>query len=418
MRILLAFYPIDDMGGMINHNEQLCAGLEELGHEVHTRVFLPREDVPRNGVAGGRGTTGHADLEFDQRRGYSWPRAACVPYYGRANRSAVELLESFDLVIWQVAVPTKRKENLGNMDWLKLYDARVKQVAVIHDGNFLASYPWLYYVRKKLSGLACVHHCAMNSARHISTPSALILNPQEIGELPDLSHSAWRDRRPGFLSVQTWKAWKRVPELLAALPYATDIVKSVAGKGIDYYYLTSEDKCKYPGVWDAAMRSGMQYLDVITNQERDNILQSVTCLVDPSWSKKYAAIGGHFNRVMIDAIKMGALPIVRPWGIGADANGAGGELFVSGENCVSIPQNVGPAEYGALLTEYCHMEYGKYVHIMGQAVELLPRFERKLIAQQFINLAYGDLAVSYGFDSPQVKLDASEAIINFFGAAQ
>ncbi len=69
MKVLLAFFPIDDMGGMINHNEQLCAGLQELGHEVHTRLLLPREDIPRNGVAGGRGTLGHCGLELDQRRG-------------------------------------------------------------------------------------------------------------------------------------------------------------------------------------------------------------------------------------------------------------------------------------------------------------------------------------------------------------
>ena len=419
MRILLAFYPIDDMGGIINHNEQLSAGLQELGHEVHTRLFLPREDVPRNGVAGGRGDSSpHTGMEYDQRRGYSWPRAACVPYMGRANKSAVELLEGFDLVIWQVAVPTKRKENLGNLSWLNLYDARVKQVAVVHDGNFLSSYPWLYFVREKLAGLACVHHCALNSARRISTPSALILNPQEIGEAPDLSFPAWRQRRKGFLSVQTWKAWKHVPELLAALPYAGDIEKWVAGKGIDYYYLTSKDKCKYPGVWDKAVAAGMVYLDVISNEQRDNHLRRVTCLVDPSWSKKYAAIGGHFNRVMVDAIKMGAVPIVRPWGIGADSNGRGGELFVSGENCVAIHQGANAESYGYHLTEFCHMDHRNYRRIMDNAVQLLPMFERKRIAQQFIDLAYGDIVSGVGIDDPQVKLDASDAIVNFFGAAQ
>ena len=414
MKVLLAFFPIDDMGGIINHNEQLCAGLQELGHEVHTRLFLPREDIPRNGVAGGRGTTGHCGLELDQRRGYSWPRSTCVPYRGRAKKEAIEVLSGFDLIIWQVAVPTQRKENEGNLDWLDLYQVPVKQIAVIHDGNFLGSYPWLYYVRSKLTGLACVHHCALNSAKNIECPSAFIPNPQDIREDPDIGFSAWRRRTPGFLSLQTFKAWKHVPELVAAVPHIHKNAKMLlAGKGIDYYYLTSKDKCKWPGIWDAAIDHGMEYLDVITNHERNVILRDVTCLVDPSWSKKYAQIGGHFNRVVVDAIKLGALPVVRPLGISTNSEGRG-ELFVAGANCYAVPQHATSEEYGAVVTEACYLEHGKYAQIMREAINLLPMFKRKTVAQQYIELATGELETQYGINSQQVIQDAAKAVTNFF----
>lgn len=415
MRILLAWYPAEDNGGIINHNEQLAAGLLELGHEVQTACFLPREDRPRNGVAGGRGTVSpYTKLEYDQRRGYSWSYFSTIPYRHSAKQNAIAFIESFDLVIWQIAVPTKRKENVGNLDWMDLYGANTTHIAVIHDGNFLNSYPWLYHVKDRLTALACVHDCAYNSARHISVPSALILNPQDIEEPPDLSSSAFHRRKKGFLSVQTFKAWKHVPELVAAMPYMGLETKLLAGKGIDYYYLTSKDKCKWPGIWDSAVQHGMEYLDVITNEQRDQILSEVTCLVDPSWSKKYKDIGAHFNRVMVDAIKMGALPIVRPWGIGEGAQGRNIGLFEAGRNCMAVPQGVDSYEYGRTVTDICNLPYEKYREIMDNAVQLLPSFDRFHIAQQFIALANGRMETEAGENSPDVIYNSNYNIHTFF----
>lgn len=410
MRILLALYPIDDMGGIINHTENLMAGFRDNGNEVDIRLFLPREDYPRNGVAGGRETLSSITrMYYDQRKGYTWPRELCVPYRGLAKRAAIALIESYDLVVWQIAVPTKRKENRGNKDWLDLYDTSPAHIAVIHDGNFLGSYPWLSEVAQHLNGLACVHHCALNSAKNISVPSALILNPQRMDQSPDITLSAFERRRKGFLSVQTWKAWKHVPELLEALPYAGDITKWVGGCGIDYYYLTSQDKCKWPGVWNRAEEANMEYVGVLTNSVRDNLLREVTCLMDPSWSKKYSAIGGHFNRVMIDAIKQGAVPIARPAGIG-------GELFISDVNCVTIPMGATPYEYGGYLNAHCTMDYNKYLPIIQAGLQLVPLFDRQVIASQFIQMARGDLSTHTGVTSAQVKADSQEAMVDFFGS--
>ncbi len=415
MKIMLAWYPIMDAGGIINHNEQLAAGLKELGHEVHTRLFLPRDNHPRDGMAGGHGTwSPHTGLEFDQKRGYSFKKAHCIPYRGKMLPVALWIMKEFDLIIWQVAVPTKRVENRGNEEWQHLYRCGVKQLAVIHDGNFLDSYPWLSEVEDCISGLICVHHCAFNSAKHISIPSSLIPNPQEIGEPPDLSLSAWSRRKPGFLSLQTFKSWKHVEELVRAVPYTHVNYKILAGKGAGYYNMTSKDKCKWPGIWDAAIAHGMEYRGVITNEQRDDDLRKVTCLVDPSWSKKYAKIGGHFNRVLVDAIKCGALPVVRPLGISTNFDGFG-ELFVNGSNCIAIRQNVTPEEYGDSLTEMCHLPHSVYREIMTRAVQLLPMFDRKRIAARVIDLANGE-AQQYGVTTPQVYQDSDTAHFEFFGA--
>lgn len=414
MRILMGFYPIDDCGGIINHNEQLVAGLQELGHTVDCRIFLPRKDVPRTGMAGGKGTLSpYTRMEYDQRRGYTWPKEFCIPYLGeRALGGALSAIGRYDAVIWQIAVPTKRKENRGNFYWPALYATATPQVAVIHDGNFLDSYPWLCRVKEYLKGLACVHTCAMNSGANIDVPRALILNPQEPAPLPDINAATFAKRQKGVLSVQTFKGWKRVPEYVAAIPYTKNIECHLGGKGIDYYYLTSQDKCKWPGIWDAAVAHSMFYHGVMTNEQRDLVLRRVTCLLDPSWSLKYAKIGGHFNRVMIDAIKQGAIPIARPMGIG----GGKDDIFVHGRNCLTIPTGVSPQVYAEHLDYYCNIEYSEYARIAEGGQELLPFFDRKVIAAQYVDLLSGYGHAAQGTMSQQVLLSAIDAWELFFNA--
>lgn len=379
MRILSAFYPIDDMGGIINHNEQMVAGFKELGHEVDTCLFIYKHQINKPEIAGGRASWSNTtNMYFDQRRGYTWPRESVIPYKGDALFRACQRIKGYDLVIWQIPVPTKRKENQGNDLWPELYEYAKRSFAVIHDGNFLDSYPWLHEVRHKIEQLICVHPAGHFSAQHIDIPSKLVYNPHHI----DLNHTMKTvdyTRDIGFLSVQTFKAWKHVPELVAAVPHTKDIECHLAGKGIDYYYLTSKDKCKWPGVWDAAIEHGMVYHDVITNVQRDKMLQGLTCLVDNSWSKKYFALGSHFNRTPVEALKQGAIPILRPWGMGM------GSPFIHGHNCLVIPQEVDDKEYGEYLNDYCNSERKMYKNLMREALHLLSHFDRAVVCDKILN---------------------------------
>lgn len=416
MRIALVFYPIMDMGGLTNNNNNLAAGFHELGHQTETIVMLPREDVPRNGVAGGRGTRcPHTKLEHDQMRGYTWPRERCVPYLGRALPDAINKLNSYDLVVWQIPCPTKKKENYGNMDWLDLYRrCRVPQVAYIHDGNFLDGYPWLSMVAPFFKGVGCVNHAALNSMRDLSVGYALTPSPQEIGAPPDISRAAYEDRYNGFMSLQTFKAWKHVPELIQAIPFMNQgTLKLIGGRGIDYCYLTSKDKCKWPGAWQCALDNGMEYAGVVTNKERDETLRSVTALVDPSWSKKYSTIGGHYNRVIVEAIMQGALPIVRPLGISTNLEGQG-ELFKAGYNCLAIPQDVTPKEYAGYVDHYCSLPYEEYLPIIQAGLSMLDHWDRKRVAQTFLDLAEGRHDY-VGQNSKRVYAATRDAMDDFFG---
>lgn len=417
MRICLAFYPIMDPGGLTNNNSNLCAGLQELGHETDTILLLPRTTVPRNGVSGGKGTVcPYTGFEHDQMRGYTWPVKACVPYRGEALWTAIDRLNTYDLIIWQIPVPTKKQENLGNMDWMQLYKhATPPQVAYVHDGNLIDGYPWMSLIAPYLKGVGGVNHAALHSCKQLSVKYSLTPSPQPVMEMPDLSLSAWQEKYPGFLSLQTFKAWKHVPELVAAIPHVSQgVLKYLAGKGIDYHYLTSKTKCKWPGIWDAAVAEGMEYLGVITNHMRDETLRGLTCLVDPSWSKKYATIGDHYNRVTVEAIKCGALPVVRPLGISTNLEGQG-EVFKAGVNCYAIPQGCTPAQYGEALTEACTLPYNAWSKLMENAAQLLPMWDRKNVAQTFIDLSRG-IHEYEGVTTPKVNIGTMSAVAHFFGA--
>jgi hypothetical protein len=416
MNICLAFYPIMDMGGLTNNNNNLCAGLQELGHTTHTVVLLYRQDKPTNGVAGGRGTfCPYSGLEHDQMRGYSWPNYRCVPYKGRALKAAITYLNTFDLIIWQIPCPTKKKENYGNLEWVDLYRfVETPQVAYIHDGNFVDGYPWLSIVAPYLKGVGCVNHAALNSALQLTCKFSLTPSPQDMSVITNnIDRSYYEKRKNGFLSLQTFKAWKHVPELVAAMPYmGLDTKKYLAGKGIDYHYLNSKTKCKWPGIWNAAEERGMEYLGVISNEHRNSILDKLTCLVDPSWSRKYATIGGHYNRVTVEAIMRGALPIVRPLGISTNEEGIG-EVFQIGKNCLGIPQNVSPQEYGQMVDHYCYLPYTEYLPIIEEGRKLLGKWDRKTVAQTFLDLAEGR-SEHEGITSKKVHLATAEAIGDFF----
>jgi glycosyltransferase involved in cell wall biosynthesis len=226
--------------------------------------------------------------------------------------------------------------------------------------------------------------------------------------------------RGGWLSLQTFKGWKHVPDLVAAVPHMGEYKKRLAGKGIDYYYLTSKTKCKWPGIWDNAILSGMRYYGYLTNEEREKYLSLSRCLIDPSWSKKYAKIGDHFNRVVIDGIIGGCVPIARNLGVATNEEGVG-ELFIPGKNYIMIPWNATPKEFAGIVDHAVNMSNGARVAMLNNASDLLPHFDYRVTAQTFIDLSFGKAAGFYGKkstigeDDPELSARSSHYIHTFFG---
>lgn len=397
MKICIALHQCMDLGGIINHTEQLMRGLFDLGHTVHLREMVWKEQAPTQKKSGCYELS-EQGIKFSQGSGWNFPDWMRLPYKGNKLASAIRELVSYDIVIWTIPVPPKNKDNIGNNDWINLLDLpNTKQVVFSHDGNASRNYPHILGISKMVDGLACVHHCAYNTCSFVDIPRALILNPQE---RPVREVSAWEDRNKGFVSAQTFKAWKRTHELIGAIRYMPkreeNETRSVFGKGIEYQYLTSEDKCKdayfhEDGVrfWDAAIDNEMTHGDYVPYKELSFFMDTTLTLVDPSWSKRYSEAGGHYNRVVIEAMINGAVPIARQMGMG-------GELFTADVNYVDIPKDCSLKEYAEVVHEAGYMNSKKWKGFRDENLKILPNFERRIIANQVIDLAMGNLDTVIG----------------------
>jgi glycosyltransferase involved in cell wall biosynthesis len=279
-------------------------------------------------------------------------------------------------------------------------------------------------VQDQLVGVACVHHCALNSSSFLTTPRALILNPQEnpVRQVLD-----WDRKHTGFVNMQTFKAWKHVHELIEAIAYmpkkGDEELREVAGRGIEYQYLTSEDKCKenyFHGAndqwfagwkfWDAALGNDMVYHDYWNSNEVNKWLEEARVLVDPSWSNRYSLSGGHYNRVVVDAMIRGAVPVARRLGMGT-------ELFVPGEHYIEIPQSASPQQYADIILEAGNMEEFIARKYRENALSLLPHFNRKNVAERVVRLAMGELddIKTKTADDFNLKKQSDDIMFNHFG---
>lgn len=420
MKILVALHQCMDLGGIINHTEELIGGLKDLGHEVHFKELvwaIRANDVRKEGEF----VTGPSGIPHHQGKGWRFSARDRIAYRGPAMLAgAKQILQRYDMIIWTVPVPSKNKGNLGNNEWPELYDLpdRIRQVAFMHDGNAQKGNSHILAIQDRLHGLACVHPCALNGSVFVDVPRALVVNPQQN---PVRSVYSWQDKLPGFVNMQTFKAWKHAHELIGAIRFMPKKVgpelREVAGKGIEYQYLTSEDKCKDAyfhedgeRFWDAALDNGMTHHDYWDVDEVDMYLKQARVLVDPSWSNNYSKVGGHFNRVVVEAMMRGCIPVARRMGMGD-------EVFKAGQHYIEIPQDASLEEYAETVIGASHLHSSTANEMLQEQKLLLPMFDRKTVAQRLIDLAHGDLETEevQGEITPKLQEKVEDLLFNHFG---
>lgn len=419
MKICVALHSCMDLGGIINHTEQLIGGLQDLGHDVHLREMVWSVTAPGQSKKADM-AYGPSGIPHHQGKGWNFRREQRIPYKGAKMIQALCTLGEYDMIIWTVPVPPKNKLNIGNACWPHLYDlpSRVKQVAFVHDGNSKSNSGHLLAVQDHLSALCCVHPCALNGADFTNLPRALTLNPQHIPLRPK---RPWDQKLPGFVSMQTFKAWKHAHELVGAIRYMpakkTMEMRDIAGKGIEYQYLTSVDKCKeayfHPDgerFWETAVANGMIHHDYWSADQVDDRLIQSRILVDPSWSNRYSRIGGHFNRVVVDAMIRGCVPVARRLGMGD-------EFFVAGQHYIPIDENADAQEYADTVIAAGNMQERYAKQFRSNVTELLVLFDRRRIAQQVVDMAHGNFDMLPPSSGPTArhydKID--DVLFNHFG---
>lgn len=401
MKILSVVHDFNNFGGIISHTEQLIAGFKDLGHETD---FVYLRTTKSGGTIAGNLDEGY-DLGVGTGRPVHQGKGWRGEYLSIINDADIEKFvqkaNQFDIVIWQSIFGFKSQDTENKTSWLRMItDITPKQIVIVHDGNLRKNYPWIHHFKDNITALACVHPSAYKQAAIMEIPRALIVNPQEVNIKPTKKFS---ERKDSVFSLQTFKRWKRVDDLVSAVPYINGEV-IVAGDGIERAYMASKDKCKPEyfctpqrdpnadekligkRIWENAENNGMKYIGFVSEQKRDEILGEVKFLLDPSWSKTY---GEHFNRVIVDAMKQGVVPIARNLGVSDNEEGNG--FFKPNVNYLMIPWNATPKEFGDLINKWLNMSEKEYNTIVQNNNKILKVFDRKRIAQEYVDLAMGKL---------------------------
>jgi glycosyltransferase involved in cell wall biosynthesis len=146
-------------------------------------------------------------------------------------------------------------------------------------------------------------------------------------------------------------------------------------------------------------------------------MQELRCIIDPSWSVAYAKIGDHFNRVVVDGIIQGLLPIARNLGVSTNIEGEG-EVFMPNENYMMVPHDATPKEFAEIVESTLNLPEDIAAEVHANNYKLLQHFDRERVAYEYIDLArslpagwYQKLETGTLTDSVKQK---TETVINTF----
>lgn len=390
MKILLAHFQIQDYGGIVNYSEFLARGFKKLGHTVSSLMLKNKgkSGVPKTkdreleeGWEYGEGL----DLWMHQKKG--WEGMNQLNYVTDINTWYHHYCDGYDLIIYIVPVPTKSKDTAKDTAWMKLFEGGMAhQIAVVHDGNMQKLYPHIYSICEKLDGIICVHDAAFNSCSVLPVRRAFIPNAHDVS---NLCKTKPENRINGFVSLQTFKRWKRVDDLIRAIPHMSlDTKSTICGGGIEYHYMTSKTKVKPEyldelgtPIWDNALDHGMKFLGYVTTSERDKLLSNNRLLIDPSWSKNYSELGSHFNRVMLEAMVKGCIPVCTDLGMKNSL------LFKKNINYIEVPYDCPPQHYANIIDEALS-DTGKLARMQQANFKLLEAFDMSNIAGAIIEFSF------------------------------
>lgn len=422
MKIAMVLNKADTYGGIIQHAEDLIVGLREIGHHVdfylisHTKSDVGKKVAELDASGGVRNKEGY-DIHYTMGEGTGlWyePETGWVTegYYAGTKESKEkfrDMMEDYDAVIWDSVFWFKRYF-AKDTDFPILLDAKHPvQIVFIHDANLRDNAAWIHYIEKKFDYAVAVHPAAYNTARNLTIPRVMIFNPQDISGV-DTSRSSYHNIKdnPSLFILQNWKSSKRGVDLVAALPYIREDIKvRFGGNGIEWRYLWAKEKTKEkyfctkedypdrPDLWGKPYKylmenfPGYEYIGWITPEERDHILQTTAFFVDPAWYNINKQIGAHFSRTLVEAFKMGVVPIARGLGLSNSDEGRG-DLFNAGINYLNIPSTASPKEFGELVNQFFEITEEEYNRIVQTNYALLSNFDRKHIAKEIEKLINGE----------------------------
>lgn len=401
-KILLTIFQIQDFGGITADLELKCRGLKEAGHTVHLVLLRPGDSNPsirRTNLEGG--PAGSYPSAFGKYQGkqilanalQGWYNIPTFSYGTKERmREWQKFANQYDYVFHEIPGPL---EPDAKWFWLGIYDIDPKQIVCAHDAHYREMYPHLVHLEGRVAGISCTNPAGYVGLSWIPIPRAFIGAPHPVldwDEQPD-----WSDRRKVGVAAHVWKAWKNNDKIVRAVPFLQRSRMLMAGDGIERRYMTSETKCpkQYVGLWDAAVSSGrMKYVGMLPPSKLFPIYQQSRAMIDLSYSKKFANLGNHFNRSIIEGANNGVVSLCVKENM--DETGMQVAMFKAGVTHFEVDADDSP-EYIAEMIDYVANLPEKTAHRMVRATRdvLLKFFDYRVSSLQFIDLADGKPAGVY-----------------------
>ncbi|MGX1854723.1 glycosyltransferase family 4 protein [Streptomyces sp. NBC_01456] len=304
-------YAWDVPGGVQFHIRDLADHLIRLGHEVS--VLAPADDdtpLPPYVVSAGR--------------------AVPVPYNGSVARLNFGLLSAARVRRWLqhgafdvIHIHEPASPSLG---LLTCWAAQGPIVATFHTSNprsraMIAAYPILQPALEKIRARIAVSEYARRTlVEHLGGDAVVIPNGVDVGFFASAEAKAeWQGRTIGFIG-RIDEPRKGLPVLMKALPAilaeVPDARLLVAGRG---------DEEEAVAALPAQMRSRVEFLGMVSDEDKARLLRSVDLYVAPNTG------GESFGIILVEAMSAGAPVLASDLDAFAQVldQGEAGELFTN-----------------------------------------------------------------------------------------
>lgn len=400
-----ASIPGSDLGGVIPSSEQFMQGFRELGHQA-TFVRLRdtsqtnRYDVPSRAIYGpdqwitgpGTGLRMHTVL--------GWQGEYYTTGNAKSLQDFIDLANDHDVVVWAALFGFKNKLTAGQTEWFRVFtDIKTPTVVQIRDDHLWERQAWTSVVEPYINGWAPVHSCGFDLSAGLTKPRGIVFSTHDV----DGANFGRRfdAREDAVYMVQNFKSWKRSERLVMAVPHMQSKAY-LAGNGIELRYMRAEEKCKPryfvtpkndpdadpddygKRIWQVAEDfDTFQYLGAHTEAQRDEMMSKVKFLTD--LSERHNT--GMFNRVFIEAAKQGQVTLALEMFM-SGVDGAN-PLWQPGVHYLPVDPYSKPKELAQQIDGYMTIGQKKYSQIIEAVHDRLPLFDRKVGAQQLIDLALG-----------------------------
>lgn len=412
MKILFALFEMMDWGGIIADLEFKARGFVEAGHSVDICYLRNYDQDPKK-----RGLTtreGSYDSYFKGAQvhtiaGYF---GILIIGYGSVSRLKkwYKRTEKYDLIIFE------NTPNPGNsMDekerWVKVFETACPNILSIHDANFRDLYPHIIKLADKVQGISCTNQAGYRALEWFPAPRAFVGAPHPV--LNWDKQKSWDDRKKQAVSAHVWKAWKRHYMQVKAIPFLKDTDFIMCGSGIEYHYMTSQNKRKekYGQMWEKAIASGMDYRGMITSPHLQKLYRQSRVMVDTAWSEKFMKLGCHFNRSIIEGYNNGCVPVVVAENMLED--GFQLRMFRANKTHFEISRACKPKELAQLIDHAVNLPAAEADEMVARGRKVLTKFfDYRKSAQAYIDLSQGKPAGVYP------KLETGKAPKALYRAAE